>query len=154
MTIPIFPKDDSLRGYWWHKLAEDISNITFILSILASIFLVIYYFTQVEEVRRLTAITEEVEISTIIRKTPGKDKMYLIDLGQAVKSKYPKDNYISDRDLALAVMHNYPRYRTYSDYSESYYTASTDIVKAIPYLLIGGFFLPSLIYRLLIPLLS
>lgn len=151
MNPPLFPNDPNLEDYWFHKLAKDISVIVLSLCILVSILILTHYYTRYRETQRIKAITERVTISTILRKTPGKNQMYVQELGREIKKHHPEYNDIKDSDLALAVMRKYPRYRTYSYYSDSIYEPNSDLLKLIPLLLAIGLFLPSLIYRALIP---
>ncbi len=151
MNPTLFPNDPSLEDFWFHKLAKDIATIVLSLCILISVLILTHYYTRYRETQRIKAIIERVTISTILRKTPGKSKMYVQELGREVKKHNPEYNDIKDSDLALAVMRKYPRYRTYSYYSESIYEPNSELLKLIPILLAIGLFLPGLIYRALIP---
>jgi hypothetical protein len=154
MNIPIFPKKPDLEGIWWHRLAGDLTVAIFYLSVLLSFILFAYYITQVKESERIKSISEQIEISTYIRRQPGKEKMHLEELGKEIKNQNPDYADLSNSDLALATIYKYPSYRNYINYNFAYLMPDTGLLKTIIFLLISGFFLPSLIYRLFLRLLN
>lgn len=154
MKNPLFPQDENLELFWWHRLAREISNVILWFSIAISLLILGYYLNQVRKIQKIKAISEKIEISTVLKRKPGQDKMYPDELGITLKKQNPQYNDISDRNFALAVMYKYPSYREYSNYYDAYFEPNTDLLSIAPYLIIGALILPSLIYRLILPFLT
>ena len=150
MRLPFFPKSEIIKETWWHKLTNDASIVLFALSIIISILIVQNYISKTFEVKRINKIAEKVELPGILKDIPGKNQYYLQEFGGLVKDQYPELSEFGNKDLALAILHKYPRYRALSYYSESYFKVRTYLLWYIPPLIIGGFFLPNIIYRIVL----
>lgn len=148
MNLPLFPESQAIKDLWWHRVFKDVSLIIFVITAILSVLIVQNYYSKTREIERVKAIAEKIELRTILKRKPGKTKLYLQEFGYEVKDQYPEFTDYSNKDLALAVLYNYPQYREYTYFPNAYFITNILYVQLIPLYLLASYLIPNLAYRI------